>query len=315
MISYAQTFEDVMLNRVFGARTDGFYVDVGAADPTELSVTKWFYDQGWSGINIEPHPVFFQKLQAERPRDINLNCAAGAEIDTAELYELSLQELSTLDAALQKAFEPSFPLVAKRLVQIMPLTKILERHAAGRHVDFLKIDTEGWEYQVLQGLDLGRFRPTVILLEAIDPNTKARNSANSNQLLRDAGYLHVYFDGLNEFFVDEKQRQLASHFVLPPNLFDEFVPSLVKVLTEQVDRLSNQLKEIGADHAARLNEINLLQARVQNLAGRFSTSDKLLPRFWNTVQRTGIFGGRIRHRAKGARAARKARTARLAKPG
>ena len=52
MVSYAQNFEDVMLARLFAGRKAGFYVDVGAADPINLSVTKWFYEQGWNGINI-----------------------------------------------------------------------------------------------------------------------------------------------------------------------------------------------------------------------------------------------------------------------
>jgi len=56
MISYAQNFEDVLLGRVFHNRTDGFYVDVGAGDPVELSVTKWFYDLGWSKIGYEHVP-------------------------------------------------------------------------------------------------------------------------------------------------------------------------------------------------------------------------------------------------------------------
>src|ERR1043166_2275289 len=95
MISYAQNFEDVMLNRVFRDRTDGFYVDVGAADPVNLSVTKWFYDLGWTGINVEPHPEFFEKLQAERSRDLNLHCGAGAADGEAVLNEFSTKEWSS----------------------------------------------------------------------------------------------------------------------------------------------------------------------------------------------------------------------------
>ena len=54
MLTYAQNFEDVMLARLFQAQSVGFYVDIGAWHPTELSVTRHFYDLGWSGINIEP---------------------------------------------------------------------------------------------------------------------------------------------------------------------------------------------------------------------------------------------------------------------
>src|SRR2546423_10649850 len=66
VITYAQNFEDVILARVFSGCTDGFYVDVGAGDPLNLSVTKWFYDLGWDGINIEPNRALFKRLVEAR---------------------------------------------------------------------------------------------------------------------------------------------------------------------------------------------------------------------------------------------------------
>src|SRR6267142_4363248 len=102
VISYAQNFEDVMLNRVFCGRNKGFYVDVGAADPITLSVTKWFYDLGWSGINIEPHPEFYQRLVAMRPKDVNLNCGAGARRGEAAFFELPVKEWSSFDPAVRE---------------------------------------------------------------------------------------------------------------------------------------------------------------------------------------------------------------------
>ena len=87
MISYAQNFEDVVLRRVFHARERGRYIDVGAHDPVIDSVTKHFYDQGWSGVNVEPVERFHLKFVADRPRDINLNVACGAtegEVDFTE---------------------------------------------------------------------------------------------------------------------------------------------------------------------------------------------------------------------------------------
>src|SRR5687767_10524500 len=78
LISYAQNFEDVMIARLFPHDYCGFYIDIGAAHPTHLSVTKHFYDSGWSGVNVEPLPRFFQKLAAARPRDINLQAMIGA---------------------------------------------------------------------------------------------------------------------------------------------------------------------------------------------------------------------------------------------
>ena len=71
-ISYAQNCEDVLLHRALRSVSKGFYIDVGAGDPELNSVTKAFYDAGWSGINIEPLPMRFNRLVAERLRDINL---------------------------------------------------------------------------------------------------------------------------------------------------------------------------------------------------------------------------------------------------
>ena len=73
MVSYAQNGEDVVLRRVFAGGPLGFYIDIGANYPSEGSITRHFYEHGWSGINIEPVAGAYRELQAARPRDINLN--------------------------------------------------------------------------------------------------------------------------------------------------------------------------------------------------------------------------------------------------
>src|SRR5271165_5311265 len=98
MISYAQNFEDVTLWRAFKDIGVGRYVDVGAFHPEIDSVTKWFYDQGWSGINMEPVPEMFAVIEAARPRDINIRAAAGAAPGTADMAVVSDSlGLSSLD--------------------------------------------------------------------------------------------------------------------------------------------------------------------------------------------------------------------------
>ncbi len=150
----------------------GFYVDVGAGDPVELSVTKWFYDLGWSGINIEPNPTFYQRLVAERVRDVNLNCGAGALEGDAPYFQMSVNELSSFDSDSCVRARAEGMTVMPRTVAVLPLTSILDDHCGNRPIDFLKIDVEGWEREVLAGLDLRRYRPTVIVVEATIAETR-----------------------------------------------------------------------------------------------------------------------------------------------
>jgi FkbM family methyltransferase len=137
MISYAQNFEDVTLWRALRDVTNGRYVDVGALHPEIDSVTKWFYDQGWSGINIEPVPEMFAVIEAARPRDINIKAAAGAAPGTADMAVVpDSMGLSSLDISAVSA-NVAFP---HHLVQVevRPLREMLEPFA-GQDIHFLKI--------------------------------------------------------------------------------------------------------------------------------------------------------------------------------
>ena len=92
MISYAQNFEDVVLDRVFKNVRQGSYIDVGAYDPVEDSVTKTFYDRGWSGINVEPVKTLYQKLVHQRPRDQNMNVAVGRHAGQIEFQNVQYSD-------------------------------------------------------------------------------------------------------------------------------------------------------------------------------------------------------------------------------
>jgi hypothetical protein len=85
-ISYSQNCEDVLLHRALRSISKGHYVDVGAGDPKINSVTKAFYDAGWTGINVEPLPFRFQRLVAERPRDVNLGIVVSDTNGTVPFF-------------------------------------------------------------------------------------------------------------------------------------------------------------------------------------------------------------------------------------
>ena len=222
--SYAQKFEDVTLWRALRDVEAGFYVDVGAWDPDLDSVTRAFSERGWHGVNVEPLPSRHAALQARRPRDVNLLAALGAAPGTAELFDVEANGLSTLNPALAaSATEVHGYEVVRRTVQVSTLAEVCEAHVPGP-VHFLKVDCEGAERAVLEGADFTRWRPWVVLVEALDPCTLQPNYAAWEDLLLAAGYRFVWFDALNRFYVaEEHHERLAPRVALPPNVFDNFV--------------------------------------------------------------------------------------------
>jgi len=275
VISYAHNFEDVMLARVFSGRTDGFYVDVGAGDPVALSVTKWFYDLGWSGINIEPNRSLFKKLSADRSRDVNLDCGAGASRKSAQFMEMPIPELSSFDSRVHARARGQKIFGTTRTVRVLPLTEILDQYAGERHIDFLKIDVEGWEREVLCGLDLEKYRPTVILVESTWPETRIESQSEWEDDLIAARYTFVYFDGINRFYLANEHLHLKENLVLPPNIFDDIQPAaLVQMESElrhyqaersaDINRLNEPLKVSETGRQARLDLVNRLNDDIIN---------------------------------------------------
>ncbi|MEP0804817.1 MAG: FkbM family methyltransferase [Chloroflexota bacterium] len=222
-ISYAQNYEDVILWRALKNIENGFYVDVGANDPTEFSVTRAFYDRGWSGINIEPVYSCYERLKAERTRDINLNIAIGNTNGEIIFYEAQLSALSTLDKQIALKNEANGVSFRKILTPIITLSEVLEKYAQGKDIHFMNIDVEGGELAVLQGLDLTKWRPWIIVIEATLPTTNIPSFVEWEPILLKKNYDFVYFDALNRFYIAKEHSELKKHFGLPPNLFDGFV--------------------------------------------------------------------------------------------
>jgi FkbM family methyltransferase len=252
LISYAQNQEDVMLWRALGDVEGGFYVDVGAADPSYLSVTRLFYEQGWHGINLEPDETYFAALLRDRPRDINLCLCASRTPGPRTFHAIVDTGLSTLDDAIARANAAAGWKVQERIVDSRPLTDILREHRREGPIHFLKIDVEGAEAEVLAGLDLAQFRPWIVLLEATLPNSRVPSHAEWEPLLLGANYRFAWFDGLNRFYLaGEMAERLAPHFDLPPNIFDGFLPpaSLLE-RTEAAERRAAAAEQHAEQRAA-----------------------------------------------------------------
>src|SRR4051794_2855469 len=255
-ISFAQNLEDVVLHRALSEIARGFYVDVGANDPDEQSVTRAFYERGWRGINIEPALGFHEQLIAARPHDINLAVAVGDSTGTVTFYDIPGSELSTGDPELARRHQYSGLSSVARQVPLDTLDNIFETHGVSL-VHFLKIDVEGMEAAVLRGLSLRTVRPWIILVEATVARTQIPNHQDWDSLLTSRGYRFVHFDGLNRFYVAEEKEELIPRLEIPPNIFDDWFRAHDWVARQQASALS---KQIADDRASLVAEREVRRA-------------------------------------------------------
>lgn len=222
-VSYAQNFEDVMLWRAFQNMGAGFYIDIGAHDPTTDSVTRAFYERGWSGINVEPVENEFNLLSKERLRDTNLNVAVGRAPGSMPFYVFPGTGLSTLSQSNAQAHISQGHEVVEREITVTTLAAIAEKYVT-KDVEFLKIDVEGGERDVLLGASFERFRPKIILVESTQPGSQTPDHQSWEYILNEADYQFAWFDGLNRFYIASEQFHILKEFFdRPPNIFDGFV--------------------------------------------------------------------------------------------
>src|SRR5271155_4834851 len=171
--SFAQNGEDVVLNRALGQVRNGRYVDVGANHPTDDSATRAFYDRGWRGICVEPVPSLADLLRRERPGDIVIEAAVSSSpTESHTLHEVPGTGLSTGIGEISDAHHHAGYEVRDVEVQARTLDDILsEAGWEGEDIHFLSIAVEGGESGVLQGIDLQRWRPWILVIEAVAPNS------------------------------------------------------------------------------------------------------------------------------------------------
>lgn len=221
LISYAQRYEDLYLMRCFAARAQGFYVDIGAGHPVYDNVSFAFYLKGWSGVTVEPNPWLARLSRAVRPRDRHIEALAGSSSGEAELH--LVREFHGLSTMIAEHAEAALREFGKRADVITArMTTLAEVCAEGvpAAFEFLKIDVEGAEKEVLAGGDWRRYRPKLVVVEALTPVTLAPTREQWEPLLTRESYRHAWFDGLNRYYVAEEATELASALAEAPRSFE-----------------------------------------------------------------------------------------------
>ena len=204
MLSYAQNLEDYHLSLAFAGEDTGFYIDIGAGHPIADNVSFWFYERGWQGIVVEPQPDLAALYGRLRPRDVVVCALLGAASGERDFY--LVDRLHGLSTTVERHAQAATKFgVAYRTVR-MPVTtlaRLCEQHNL-HQIDFLKIDVEGAEAEVLLGGDWQRLRPRIIVAEAVTPGSNEQAWQEWEPLLLQRGYCFALFDGLNRFYVAQE---------------------------------------------------------------------------------------------------------------
>jgi FkbM family methyltransferase len=284
MISYAQNQEDVLLSRAFPADMDGFYIDVGANDPVADSVTKHFYDRGWRGINIEPGMGPHERLRAERKNDINLNIGLSNREATADLIEFpSNSGYATFSPDVANTWrQQGLETVTRRAIPLRTLAQVCEEYV-DRPIDFLKIDVEGHEREVIEGGDWCRWRPRVILVEATWPD-------QWDHLILAADYLFVIFDGLNRCYVRREDCHLLAALNTPVNPRDDYIPYHYHRTIEDLRELLQLSRKMNDELSTRLDACKDIGPITIDVARRLRRMAARHPRLCSAVKRIARVG-------------------------
>lgn len=171
--SFSQEGEDMILNRIFTNRENGFYIDIGAHHPQRFSNTYFFYKKGWRGINIDATPGSMKEFEILRPKDTNLELGVSDKNEKLTYYLFNEPALNTFSRieAKKKDKLPHYRIINELEIETYPLSGILMKHSKpGQKIDFLNIDVEGLDFKVLKSLNMGFHRPEIILIEALNTN-------------------------------------------------------------------------------------------------------------------------------------------------
>ncbi len=168
--SYSLEGEDLITDRYFDYKNEGFYVDIGANHPIRFSNTYLFYRKNWIGINIDGDQYSIDLLRKKRNKDINIHSYIGANNKVKKFISFNESALNTFSQALANKYKKiGYKVLSSKKVKTVSLERILDKHMPKETlIDFMSIDVEGLELDVLKSNNWDKYRPKLIIVEILD---------------------------------------------------------------------------------------------------------------------------------------------------
>jgi FkbM family methyltransferase len=208
---------DLLLKHFFRDKKDGIYIDVGCFHPKLGNNTYLLYKKGWRGINIDVDSHSIEIFNYLRPRDYNKQIAVSDKSGEVDLY--FYHDRSAINTLSKETFgsRGGKSLDIKK-IKSETLNSIIENSPfKDNKIDFLTIDVEGYEINVLKGFDINRYKPDIIILEFIDNsvkkqefyNNKIQNLINSEiyKYMSENNYSFVNWVGFDLVFISKDIRK------------------------------------------------------------------------------------------------------------
>ena len=190
---YSQNGEDLILSRFLNNKKGGFFVDVGAHHPIRFSNTYLFYKKGWTGINIDAMPGSMTQFNKIRPKDINIESGVGLKNDKLTFYQFNESALNTFSKkeALSKN-KDGYEIIKSNLVQVESLENLLDKYMPkNTKIDFLNIDVEGKDEEVLISNNWEKYNPNYILVEILREKYISDTNSSIKDFLKSKDYIPI----------------------------------------------------------------------------------------------------------------------------
>jgi len=193
MVSYSQFGEDLLVQEILGYdRKDVFYIELGAYQPISKSNTYIFYKRGGSGICVEPNPFARKLWERIRPRDIFVNAGVTGGVTCCMDYITDNAAGGMNHFCVESENEDS------NKIKVFNIRELLELYLpAGKDVDFLTVDCEGMDLQILESFPFEKVQPRVIAVEDFDISGESA----VHRYLKSQGYQFASLAKITKIFV------------------------------------------------------------------------------------------------------------------